>query len=166
MQPGKKLMFAGSEIGQPNEWDHESHMPVEILADPGHCGIRQWVADLNSFYRSTPALHATDCVGGGFEWVNADDAARSTFSFLRTYDGQRILVVANFTPQPWTNYRVGVPVGGRWCEVLNSDGEIYGGSGQGNLGGVTASPIGHQQFFHSLVVTVPPLGVVVFTPEH
>ena len=164
-QPGKKLLFAGAELGQPNEWDHENRMPMELLADPHHGGIRQWLADLNAFYRCHRALHATDCVEGGFEWVDADDAARSTFSFLRNHRGSRVLVVANFTPQPWHNYRVGVPTGGRWDEVLNSDALVYGGSGVGNAGGSTATPLAHQQFFHSLVITVPPLALVVFAPQ-
>ena len=110
-QPGKKLLFAGAELGQPDEWDHESRMPIELLDDPEHAGIRRWLADLNALYRAAPALHKTDC-GGGFEWINADDAAHSTFSYLRTFEGQRLVVVANFTPQPWHNYRVGVPHAG------------------------------------------------------
>jgi 1,4-alpha-glucan branching enzyme len=163
-QPGKKLLFAGGELGQPDEWDHEGRMPIELLDDPAHAGIHRWVADLNALYRDAPALHQTDC-GGGFEWVDADDAARSTFSYLRWYDSRPLLIVANFTPQPWHNYRAGVPLPGRWRELLNSDAELYGGSGQGNLGGCVATPIAHQQFYHSLVMTVPPLGIVVFAPE-
>ena len=160
-QPGKKLLFAGAELGQPDEWDHESHMPIELLDDPAHAGIQRWLADLNDVYRVAPALHKTDC-GGGFEWIDADDAAHSTFSYLRTFEGQTLVIVANFTPQPWHNYRVGVPKPGRWRERLNSDAAIYGGSGQGNHGGCEATPIAHQQFFHSLVITVPPFGIVVF----
>ena len=163
-QPGKKLLFAGAELGQPDEWDHENRMPFELLDDPAHAGLLHWLRDLNALYRAAPALHKTDC-GGGFEWVDADDAAHSTFSYLRTYEGQPLLVVANFTPQPWHNYRVGVPTPGRWHERLNSDAPIYGGSGQGNLGGCAATPIAHQRFFHSLVVTVPPFGIVMFEPD-
>ena len=115
-QPGKKLLFAGAELGQPNEWDHENRMPMELLADPHHGGIRHgWPIEL-VLPRPPPRLHATDCVEGGFEWIDADDAAHSTFSFLRSHQGSPVLVVANFTPQPWHNYRVGVPTGGRWTK--------------------------------------------------
>jgi 1,4-alpha-glucan branching enzyme len=163
-QPGKKLLFAGAELAQPDEWDHESRMPRELLDEPAHAGIHRWLSDLNALYRSTPALYRTDC-GGGFEWVDADDAAHSTFSYVRCDGGRPLLVVANFTPQPWHNYRVGVPAPGHWRELLNSDAEQYGGSGQGNFGGIDATPIAHRQFFHSLVITVPPFGLVVFAPD-
>jgi 1,4-alpha-glucan branching enzyme len=164
-QPGKKLLFAGAELAQPDEWNHEARLPFELLDEPAHAGIHRWLADLNALYRGAPALHKTDS-GGGFEWVNADDAAHSTFSYLRWYDDQPLLIVANFTPQPWHNHRVGVPQPGRWRELLNSDAVLYGGSGVGNFGGCVATPIAHQQFFHSLVITVPPFGLVVFGPDH
>jgi 1,4-alpha-glucan branching enzyme len=163
-QPGKKLLFAGAELAQPEEWNHEGRMPTELLDEEAHAGIHRWVADLNALYRASPALYKTDS-GGGFEWVNADDAVHSTFSYVRWHDGRPLLVVANFTPQPWHNYRVGVPQPGRWREVLNSDAVVYGGSGEGNFGGRVATPIAHQQFFHSLVITVPPFGLVVFAPD-
>jgi 1,4-alpha-glucan branching enzyme len=160
-QPGKKLLFAGAELAQPDEWNHEARLPFELLDEPAHAGIHRWLADLNALYRTAPALHKTDS-GGGFEWVNADDAAHSTFSYLRWYDGDPLLIVANFTPQPWHNHRVGVPRPGLWRELLNSDAVLYGGSGVGNFGGCVATPIAHQHFYHSLVITVPPFGLVVF----
>ncbi|HEX6202684.1 MAG TPA: 1,4-alpha-glucan branching protein GlgB [Thermoanaerobaculia bacterium] len=162
--PGKKLLFMGGEIGQWREWSHESSLDWHLLEQDGHRGLSRLVSDLNRLYRAEPALHELDCDPAGFEWVDASDAEHSVLSFLRRgRDRQEVLIaVFNFTPIPRTAYRIGVPGGGRWQEVLNTDAPEYGGSGQGNLGGLDASPTPLHGRSHSLAVTIPPLGMVVF----
>ena len=122
--------------------------------------------DLNRLYRSEPALHEGDCENFGFEWIDANDNEQSVTTFLRRgRDPKDVLLVAiNYTPVPRHNYRVGVPVGGAWQEVLNSDAKIYWGSGQGNLGGIEASPLPHYRWPRSLTLTLPPLGAVILKP--
>jgi 1,4-alpha-glucan branching enzyme len=163
-QPGKKLLFMGGEFGQWNEWYHEVSLDWHLLQYPLHSGVRRWVRDLNTFYRGEPAFHNLDCDPAGFEWIDANDSEQSMLTFLRKGKSPAdvLLVVCNFTPVPRHNYRVGVPQGGRWEEVLNSDAPMYGGSGQGNLGGVTAAPVSWHGRQYLLNLTAPPLAVVVF----
>src|SRR5690606_8452613 len=125
-------------------------------------GVQRWVQDLNRLYRAEPALHELDFIDRGFEWIDANDYDNSVLSFLRRDSSGRrlVLVVANFTPVPRPGYQIGVPRGGRWDELLNSDAAVYGGSGQGNLGGVDAAPTGSHGRYHSLTLTVPPLAVL------
>jgi 1,4-alpha-glucan branching enzyme len=167
LHPGKKLLFMGSEFGQWKEWDHESSLDWDLLQYDRHRGIRDWVSDLNRFYRSEPALYRKDFETGGFQWVDCSDYQNSIIAFLRKGDEEdaRILAVCNFTPGPRHNYRIGVPASGVWMELLNSDAKDYGGSGQGNLGEVQAVPIRYHGHRHSLSLTLPPLGVVVFRPH-
>src|SRR5262249_29115185 len=142
-QPGKKLLFMGDEWGQEREWSHESSLDWEQSEQPLHAGVQQWVADLNRLYRTEPALHEQDCQSQGFQRIDCNDSAASTLSFLRKgiNTDDCILVLCNFTPVPRLEHQVGVPFGGFWQEMLNSDAAIYGGSGVGNLGGVEAAPI-------------------------
>ena len=161
-EPGKKLLFMGGEFGQPGEWNHDAPLDWHLLADERHRGIRRWIEDLNRLYRGEPALHTLDCDPNGFEWVDANDADQSVFSFIRKGTGgaRPILVVLNATPVVRRNYRAGVPCGGFWREVLNGDAPEYGGSGQGNLGGVEAAPLpGHGREW-SLSLTLPPLAAI------
>jgi 1,4-alpha-glucan branching enzyme len=164
MQPGKKLLFMGGDIAQWREWNHDTSLDWHLLNEPQHQGLQRWVRDLNTFYRGQPALYDFDCSPAGFEWVDANDSEASVLSFLRKgrTPGDEILVVVNFTPVPRQNYRVGVPRGGRWLEVLNSDAPLYGGSGQGNLGGEHAAPVNCHGRPYLLNITVPPLGMVAF----
>ncbi len=164
MQAGKKLLFMGGEIGQWREWDHESSLEWHLLADPAHAGLQRWVRDLNTTYRAEPALHELDCDTAGFEWVDCHDADQSTLAFLRRgrRPGAACLVACNFTPLPRHNHRLGVPWHGEWREVLNSDAPLYGGSGQGNLGGAATTPVACHGHAQSVVVTLPPLAIVVF----
>ncbi|WP_332675111.1 1,4-alpha-glucan branching protein GlgB [Aromatoleum sp.] len=164
--PGKKLLFMGGEFGQRREWTHEGELEWWVTMQPEHDGLRRWVADLNRFYRNEPALHELDFEGGGFQWVDADDSDDSVLSFLRkSRDGRTLLVVCNFTPVLRANYILGVPRPGAWHEVLNSDATVYGGSGAGNLGVVEATPVSAHGHFHSLTLTLPPLGVLFLVPE-
>jgi 1,4-alpha-glucan branching enzyme len=161
-EPGKKLLFMGDEFGQWREWNHEESLDWHLLGEPGHGGVQRWVQDLNALYRSEPALHEGDADPSGFEWVDANDSEGSTIAFIRkarTTD-DLILVVCNFTPVPRPNYLIGVPRGGTWREVLNSDAELYGGSGWGNLGEVQALPISSHARPRALNLTLPPLGCV------
>ncbi|MCS7206743.1 MAG: 1,4-alpha-glucan branching protein GlgB [Dehalococcoidia bacterium] len=161
-QPGKKLLFMGGEFGPWQEWNHDSALPWHLLDQPLHRGIQLWVSDLNRLYRQEPALHLHDCQPAGFEWVDCADAEQSVVSFLRKGATPRetILVVCNCTPVPRFNYRVGVPLPGFWRELLNSDAQVYGGSGLGNLGGVQATPIPFHHRPYSLELTLPPLAIL------
>jgi 1,4-alpha-glucan branching enzyme len=165
--PGKKLLFMGDEIGQCSEWDHEASLEWDMLKNPLHAGLHRWVRDLNTVYRGQPSLHEFDFNAAGFEWVDCKDSQRSIISFLRrgpTADDQ-ILFVCNFTPVVRENYRVGVPLEGSWREILNSDASLYGGSGQGNFGGLSAIPLPIHGRPFTLSMRLPPLGVVAFQPE-
>jgi 1,4-alpha-glucan branching enzyme len=170
-QPGKKLLFMGCELGQVREWAHDGALDWHLLDDAGHEGIRRWVRDLNRVMAERPALHVRDFDPRGFEWLEARDAHHSTLAFLRkappTADRARdeVLVLVNATPEPRENYRVGVPRPGRWQELLNSDAEVYGGSGMGNLGSVESAPVAYHGHFHSVNVTLPPLSVTLFGCE-
>jgi 1,4-alpha-glucan branching enzyme len=163
-QPGKKLLFMGGEIGQWSEWAHDRSLDWHLLEHAPHQGLQRWVRDLNTLYRGEPCLHELDCAPVGFEWIDCNDSEQSTLAFLRrgSTPNEAILVAANFTPVPRHNFRIGVPWGGEWKEVLNSDSPLYGGSGQGNLGGVRAAPISWHGRTHALNVTLPPLAVVMF----
>jgi 1,4-alpha-glucan branching enzyme len=162
--PGKKLLFMGGEFGQWSEWYHETSLDWHLLEHAPHQGLHRLVKDLNRLYRREPALHECDFSNDGFEWVDLHDWEASIISSLRKGRDPReqILVVCNFTPVPHHNYRVGVPCGGYWQELLNSDAGIYGGSGQGNLGGVVATPQPIHGRHHSLSLTLPPLSVMCF----
>jgi 1,4-alpha-glucan branching enzyme len=165
-QPGKKLLFMGDEFGQWAEWNHDASLDWNLLDWPSHRGVQKLVDDLNRLYRDQPALHEGDCEPFGFEWINADDSVQSATTFLRR--GKRpkdiLLIALNYTPVPRHNYRIGVPLGGTWRELLNTDANIYWGSGQGNLGSLEASPMPYYRWLKSLTLTLPPLGAVILQP--
>jgi 1,4-alpha-glucan branching enzyme len=164
MHPGKKLLFMGGEFGQRNEWWHETSLDWHLLEYGPHQGLQAWVRDLNHFYRKEPALYEVDFDPAGFTWIDCTDWEKSTISFVRRGASTRetLLAVCNFTPMLLHNYRVGVPKTGFWQEVLNSDAVLFGGSGQGNFGGLEASPIPFHGHYQSLELILPPLGIVVF----
>ncbi len=166
-QPGKKLLFMGGEFGQVREWQHEESLEWHVLQYPNHAGVQRWVADLNRAYRAEPALHELDTDPKGFEWIDANNASQSIYTFLRKDKaGKRpVLVVANGTPVPRHPYRVGVPHGGFWREILNSDAGEYWGSGVGNGGGVEAHPMPAHGRPWSLELTIPPLAITFFRHE-
>jgi 1,4-alpha-glucan branching enzyme len=165
--PGKKLIFMGGEIAQWKEWNHDESLEWHILQYPFHNGVQRWVKDLNHFYKAEPAMYELDFNAEGFEWIDFHNWEQSIISFIRKGKStdETILVVCNFTPIPRYNYRVGVPRGGFWKEVLNSDAKIYSGSGHGNTGGVEASPVPANGRYNSLSLTLPPLGVIFFKNE-
>jgi 1,4-alpha-glucan branching enzyme len=164
-QPGKKLLFMGGELAEWHEWNHDGSLDWEALGNPRHAGVHRWVTDLNALYREDPALHVLDCEPGGFSWIDCHDDEQSVLTLLRRGEGNEVLLFAhNFTPIPRMGYRIGVPRGGFWPEVMNSDGKAYGGSGMGNLGGVVSEPVKHHGYPQSISITLPPLATVVFRP--
>ncbi len=164
--PGKKLLFMGGEFGQRREWTHEGELEWWVLQYADHSGLQRWLADLNRLYRAEPALHEVDFESPGFEWIDASDHVSSTLAYVRrSRSGETVLVVCNFTPVPRHNYAVGVPKGGYWREVANSDARDYGGSGMGNLGGVDSQPVPAHGRNQSLTLTLPPLSTVIFKCE-
>ncbi len=166
-QPAKKLLFMGADIAQWREWRHDESLDWHLLEFPSHRGVQQLLSDLNRIYREEPALHEMDCDVAGFEWIDANDADGSTYSFIRKARSNNdiILFVCNCTPLLQTNFRVGVPRGGWWRELFNSDAREYWGSGKGNSGGVDATPVPSHGQPCSLNITLPPLGALFFKSE-
>ncbi|MEO1663186.1 MAG: 1,4-alpha-glucan branching protein GlgB [Chloroflexota bacterium] len=163
-QPAKKLLFMGSEFGQRPEWNHKAQLEWYVLEHSFHRGVQQTVKDLNRLYRAEPALHEMDIDPEGFQWIDANDAAASVLSFIRTAKTSKDIIacVFNFTPVVRSNYRLGVPRVGEWQEIFNSDADVYNGSGQGNQGVVYAEGIPYHGYDYSMNITVPPLGAVFF----
>jgi 1,4-alpha-glucan branching enzyme len=161
--PGKKLLFMGCEFGQEREWTHDHSLDWHLLEKKSHAGVQALVGDLNQLYRTTPALHELDCEASGFEWLIMDDAHSNVFAWLRKGFGERsrCVVVVNFSPSVYYNYRVRVPFGGKWREALNSDSAHYGGSNVGNSGLVEAL----QANGYELNLTIPPLAAIFLVPE-
>ncbi|MBN1403854.1 MAG: 1,4-alpha-glucan branching protein GlgB [Opitutales bacterium] len=164
MWPGKNTLFMGCEFGQSNEWKYDSQLDWWLLQYQDHNGVQAIVRDLNELVNSDPVLHRMDCDSAGFEWVSIDDAEGSVFAFIRKGEDPRecYLVVGHYTPVMRTGYRVGVPFGGFWKEVLNSNADVYGGSGAGNMGGMYSDPVAANGRRHSLCVTLPGNSTVVF----
>jgi 1,4-alpha-glucan branching enzyme len=164
--PGKKLLFMGCEFGQKREWQHDESLEWHVLQYPLHAGVKNLVSDLNRLYRKTPALYELDFTGDGFQWIDANNGDMSVIVFLRkSRSGDFALVACNFTQVPRDNYQIGVPRGGRWIERLNSDAAYYGGGDIGNFGGIEAAPLPSHGHYHSLSIRLPPLSIVVLTPE-
>jgi 1,4-alpha-glucan branching enzyme len=165
--PGKKLLFMGGEFGQWREWNHDGSLAWDLLEEPGHLGIQRWVRDLNRVYAGEAALHELDFEPAGFQWIDCNDNENSVFSLIRRarQDGAVLVAVVNFTPVPRADYSIGVPEPGRYRELLNSDAEVYGGSGIGNAGGVTTGPVPAHGYSQSLRLTLPPLGCLFLRRE-
>ena len=161
--PGKKLLFMGCEFAQEREWNHDHSLDWHLLEQNLHAGIQSLVRDLNKLYRSTPALHELDCDQAGFEWLVTDDSSGNVFAWLRKGRDERArcLVVTNFSPNVYYNYRLPVPLAGTWREVLNTDSAHYGGSNVGNVGEVRALEGARPE----LNLTVPPLAAIFLVPE-
>jgi 1,4-alpha-glucan branching enzyme len=166
--PGKKLMFMGLEFGQRREWNYDQSLDWHLLDDALHAGLRNFVRDLNGVYGTERALHECDFESSGFQWIDCNDSENSVVSLIRRARDQQDFVVAvlNFTPVPRDGYQIGVPRGGSYSELLNSDAESYGGSNIGNGGVVFTEPIASHGFRDSLRLTLPPLGFLLLKPEH
>ncbi|HEV8104788.1 MAG TPA: alpha amylase C-terminal domain-containing protein, partial [Gaiellaceae bacterium] len=164
--PGKKLLFMGGEIASPWEWSETTELPWWLLEHADHAGMRDLVRDLNRLYRAEPALWEVDFSHEGFVWIEPNDASNNVIAFMRvSRDGSnQVVCVANLSPVPREGYRIGLPKGGHWEELLNTDSAYYGGTGVGNLGEVDAGGRGwHGQRF-SAEVTLPPLSVLWLRP--
>jgi 1,4-alpha-glucan branching enzyme len=161
--PGKKLLFMGQEFAQWSEWSEERALDWNLLQYRMHEGMRRLVRDLNFTYRSKSSLHARDCEGDGFEWLVVDDDANSVYAWLRKAPGEKpVAVITNFTPVYRENYALRLPAEGRWREILNTDADIYGGSGKGNGGRVQAVNAGGTIMAN---ITLPPLATIMLEPE-
>jgi 1,4-alpha-glucan branching enzyme len=162
--PGKKLLFMGGEFAQGVEWNHNTSLDWHLLEHPQHAGMQRLVRDLNRLYRETAALYRFDSKPQGFEWVEENNADESIFAWLRKGEAGEttVLVVSNFTPVARSGYRIGVPEPGRWEERLNTNAEVYGGDGSGNMGGVDSDEVAATGRPHSLTITVPPLTTLFF----
>jgi 1,4-alpha-glucan branching enzyme len=165
--PGKKLLFMGCEFAHRDEWNHDSSIDWHLLDFDPHRGMQRLVRDLNTLYRGETALHEQDADGDGFEWIDCNDAHFNVVTFLRRGTNPEDVLVfgCNFSNAPQQNYLIGSPKGGAWQEIFNSDADIYGGSDCGNQGRVEATDTETHGRPHTLSVTLPPLGVVVFKPE-
>ena len=154
----------GKSCSSWREWHHDESLDWHLLGYQRHTEIKKCIEDLNRLYRSEPPLYELDCEPAGFEWIDGSDVEHSVISFIRKgkSTGSIVLVVCNFTPMTHFNYKVGAPHGGLWTELLNSDAEQYGGSGQGNLGGVESASVPWHGRPYSLKITVPPLATVFF----
>jgi 1,4-alpha-glucan branching enzyme len=165
-QPGKKLLFMGGEFGQWREWNHDESLDWHLLESELHQQVLQFVRDLNRLYVSHPALYEVDFHYRGFEWIDFHDSDSGIVSFLRRAGNPEdfLVFVYNFTPLVREGYRIGVPVGGYYQELLNSDSAMYGGRNLGNAGGLPSDNTPWQGRPFSLQLTVPPLAVVVLKP--
>ena len=161
--PGKKLLFQGLDFGQSEEWNYTQSLPWHLLEYDEHKGVQRLVKDLNRLYTSEPALYELDHAPVGFEWLDHNDAKHSLFSFIRrSRGGETIVVVVNATPVSRMGYRLGVPEGGFYEEIFNSDSQLYGGSNTGSGGGIPATEHPAHDRPQSIQVDIPPLGVVFF----
>jgi 1,4-alpha-glucan branching enzyme len=155
----------GGEFGQWREWNHDDDLDWELLEEPLHRQVADWVQTLNALVAAEPALHRADHQAGGFQWVEADDHERAVLAFLRLAPSDRpVLVLVNFTPVAWQNYRVGVPRAGGWTVIASSDDPRFGGTGMGPAGNLVAEPGLQQGHEQSLVLTLPPLSAVFIVP--
>ena len=159
--PGKKLLFMGQEFAQPSEWSESRDLDWWLLDHHPHRGMQQLVSDMNKLYVENPSLWELDHDHAGFQWIDGGNADQNILSFLR-FDatGNPIAVVVNFAGHPYHNFRLGLPKPGVWKEIMNTDAEIYGGSGVGNFGGVQTQEHQSHGRPYSAEITVPPLGSV------
>ena len=162
--PGKKLLFMGSEFGQYEEWNYAAGLPWDLLQYDYHRKLQTLARELNRLYRAEPAMHEVDFHWSGFEWVDFHDVDHSIIAFLRRAENPDdfLLFCCNFTPVPHQRYRFGVPSAGFYKEVFNTDAEMFGGSNMGNAAGVASDPVNSHGRDQSILVTLPPLAVVVF----
>ena len=162
--PGKKLVFMGGEFAQRREWNHDTSLDWHLLDQDLHRGMQKLVRDLNGFYCDNPAMHQGDHAPEGFQWLQLHNRDQSVFAWARRgiEDEDLVVIVSNMTPQTHTSYRLGVPESGWYKECINTDAFDYGGSGQGNLGGIEAQSIGHDSQPYSVEITVPPLATLMF----
>jgi 1,4-alpha-glucan branching enzyme len=161
--PGKKLLFMGNEFGQWSEWNERTALQWDLLDYPSHRGMQKYVEELNRLYQAEPALYEVDDSWEGFQWLELRDNENSTLAFLRRAKdpSDELIVVLNFTPVPRANYRIGVPTPGYYQEIFNSDSSEFWGGDVGNYGGKESENLAWGGHFHSLNLTIPPLGILI-----
>jgi 1,4-alpha-glucan branching enzyme len=165
--PGKKLLFMGGEYGQFIEWKYKESLDWHLLDYPMHKKLHSFVSDLNAFYKSEKALYEVDTHYDGFEWIDCNDTEHSIVSFIRKGKDWRdmLIFVCNFTPAVHEGYRIGAPLDTTYTEVMNTDAEIYGGSGVVNQGPIRADKMSWQNKPFSITLRIPPLATVILRPE-
>jgi 1,4-alpha-glucan branching enzyme len=166
--PGRKLLFMGSELAAPEEWNFRAELNWDLLSDHRHAGVQRLVDDLNDLIREIPALHALDFESDGFQWLDCHDSSQSVIAFLRKGSHsirEHVVCVLNFTPVQRMGYRLGVPTAGTYVEILNSDADVYGGSGLGNAGAALTEAVPWMGWEQSLNLTLPPLGALILSPS-
>ncbi len=164
--PGKQLLFMGQELGNPWEWNQAIQLPWQLKEYPLHNGIRTLVGDLNRVYKASPSLYTQDFTPTGFTWLDANDREGNVLAYLRWgSDGSVLACILNFSPMPHSGYRIGLPHAGMWKEAVNTDSELYGGSGAGNMGAVMATEHASHGQPASATITIPPLGALWLVPD-
>jgi len=165
--PGKKLLFMGNDFGQWNEWNHDTQLQWDLLQFDTHQGLKKLVADLNQIYRREPALHEVDFDGAGFEWIDCENGNDSVLAYARRAKNPEdfVVVCCNFTPTVRYDHRIGVPRGGSYQEIFNSDSQYYGGTNVGNMPTMVTEQVASHGREHSLRVTLPPLAAIIFKPS-
>jgi 1,4-alpha-glucan branching enzyme len=166
--PGKKLLFMGGEFGQFSEWSHARSLDWHLTQWADHWRLQSLVKDLNERYQAEPALWEADVDSSGFQWIDANNTDDNVIAFLRSAPSakRQLVCVCNFSPVIRAGYRVGLPRGGYYREVLNTDSHLYGGSNFGNGGGVSAEHHPWHGFSHSAVIELPPLSTLWFEVPH
>ena len=165
--PGRKLLFMGGEFGQPAEWNHDRSLDWHVLADPAHAGIQALVRTLNELYVEHPALHAQEDRPEGFRWIQADSASGNVYAFLRVDpEGRAVACLANLANQPWPRYRFGLPTGGTWQRILDTDAAGLGGRDRSGPSAVTTEPLPWDGLPASVALDLPPLTVQWLRSPH
>jgi 1,4-alpha-glucan branching enzyme len=164
--PGKQLIFMGAELAQVSEWADGGELDWGLLSSAEHRAVQRLVGDLNRTYLDTGALWSRDQRPEGFSWIDATDSSNNVLSFVRTgSDGSCLVCVANFAAVPHHDYRLGLPIAGVWREVINTDAQLYAGSGVGNAGTFEASASEWNGRPASATVQLPPLATVWLRPS-
>jgi 1,4-alpha-glucan branching enzyme len=163
-QPGKKLLFMGTELGPWSEWNHEASIDWHLREDPSRAALERFVGRLNEVYKSSPVFWREDPSWDGFNWIDVSDKANSVISYVRRAGESHAVVVLNLTPVPRDNYRIGVPQAGEYLRLLSSDDTEWGGSGYGAVRTVKTTDAAFHGYSQSLELTLPPLAGLVLTP--
>jgi 1,4-alpha-glucan branching enzyme len=165
-RPGKSLLFMGTELAAPTEWNHDESLPWHLLDDPTRAAFRDYVARMGSLYQQLPPLWRGDVETHGFEWIDVSDKASSVLSYVRWADEEHVVVVLNLTPAPREQYRLGVPEAGEYRIALSTDDQRWGGSGYAAQSSVHADDVPYHGRRNSVQLTLPPLSVMILVPAH
>ena len=164
-RPGKSLLFMGTELAPPEEWNHDESLPWHLLDDPSRAAFMAYLSRLGEMYKRLPPLWGEDPEPEGFAWIDIADHANSVFSYLRRSGEDHAVVVLNLTPVPHDRYRIGVPEWGEYLVALSSDDQRWGGSGHGAVSRVRVDDVPWHGRRYSVELTLPPLGALVLVPS-